>query len=268
MILWCDGGHDPAENMRRDAALLEAAEQGAEPVLRLFRFDPPGITLGRTQNPARDLDLERCRSAGVPWARRPTGGRAIYHDQEWTYSLAAALHEPSWGGSLHEAYGAASALVSESLQRLGVPATLARVRGSAPPQPAGPASAQELTARTTNRGSTVPCFSSTARHEIVIAGRKLVGSAQRRTARALLQQGSVLLGPSHLRLADFLPVPEETRPLVRAELEGSSTHAGAWVGERPPLELWADVLRALLPRGTRVLHDEEGMALLQPRPRG
>ena len=75
--------------MRRDAALLEridrAAAAGAdetEPVLRLFCFAPPGITLGHAQRPERELDLERCRCEGVPWAIRPTGGRAIFHAQE------------------------------------------------------------------------------------------------------------------------------------------------------------------------------------------
>src|SRR5436853_3259927 len=96
MLLWCDGGHDPAENMRRDAALLAAAEAdaGAPPVLRLFHFVPPGITLGRSQDPARTLDLERCRRDGVPWAVRPTGGRAVFHDAEWTYAFAAPLAHP------------------------------------------------------------------------------------------------------------------------------------------------------------------------------
>jgi lipoate-protein ligase A len=129
MILWCDGGHDPAENMRRDVALLEAAATGAETVLRLFTFVPPGITLGRAQDPARELDLDRCRVAGLQWAVRPTGGRAIYHDEDWTYSLAAGLADPSWGGGLEAAYGKTSRLLVASLTRLGVP-----VARRAPPE--------------------------------------------------------------------------------------------------------------------------------------
>src|SRR5258705_11210565 len=78
MILWVDGAHDPRENMRRDERLLAAAEGGAlaGPVLRLFTFAPAGITLGRAQDPARVLDLERCARDRVPGAVRPTGGRA------------------------------------------------------------------------------------------------------------------------------------------------------------------------------------------------
>jgi lipoate-protein ligase A len=247
MILWCDGGHDPAENMRRDVALLEAAATGAETVLRLFTFVPPGITLGRAQDPARELDLDRCRVAGLQWAVRPTGGRAIYHDEDWTYSLAAGLADPSWGGGLEAAYGKTSRLLVASLTRLGVPVALTpgAARGDLAPRSAG--------------GAAAPCFASTARHEIVLEGRKLVGSAQRRTARALLQQGSVLLGPAHLRLADFLAIPEQARSRVRAGLERASAHAGGWLGPLPTLACWAEALQAELPRDTHRVDGDEGL---------
>jgi lipoate-protein ligase A len=247
MILWCDGGHGPAENMRRDTALLEIAATGAEPVLRLFTFVPPGITLGHSQDPVRELDLDRCRAAGVQWAVRPTGGRAIYHDEEWTYSLAAGLADPSWGGGLEAAYRKVSHLLVASLARLRVPATLApgAARGDLAPRSVG--------------GAAAPCFASTARHEIVIEGRKLVGSAQRRTARALLQQGSLLLGPAHLRLADFLAIPDPARERVRAGLDQAAAHAGRWLGSRPPLARWADALQAELPPDTRRVEGDEGL---------
>ena len=250
MILWCDGGHDAVENMRRDAALLEAAARGAEPLLRLFTFVPPGITLGRAQDPRRELDLERCRADGVAWAVRPTGGRGIFHDEEWTYSLSAGLADPSWGGGLQAAYAQVSRLLVASLVRLGVPATLApgAARGSLAPRSA--------------LGAAAPCFASTARHEIVVEGRKLVGSAQRRTARALLQQGSVLLGPAHLRLAEYLAIPDPERRRVREGLERVAVHAGPWLGARPPLERWAEALAGELPPGTRRLDGERGLGLL------
>src|SRR5262245_38498278 len=99
MLLWIDGAHDALENMRRDTLLLAGAEARGEPVVRLFRFDPPGITLGANQRPERELDLARCMAEGVPWAVRPTGGRAIFHAEEWTYSLATPIDDPEWGGS-------------------------------------------------------------------------------------------------------------------------------------------------------------------------
>src|SRR5437867_4328452 len=127
MILWCDGPHEASENMRRDAGLLEAIERGAwpggaepaEPVLRLFGFVPPGITLGHSQRAEHELDLARCRADGVTWARRPTGGRDIFHSEEWTYSLAAPIADPDWGGALGESYARVSRLILASLGRLG-----------------------------------------------------------------------------------------------------------------------------------------------------
>src|SRR6185369_11423791 len=110
-----------AENMRRDVALLAAAEAGAEPVLRLFAFRPHGITLGAREDPERALDLERCRRDGVPWAVRPTGGRAIFHAEEWTYSLSARQDDSVWGGDLKQAYAATARLIQASLVRLGIP---------------------------------------------------------------------------------------------------------------------------------------------------
>jgi lipoate-protein ligase A len=251
MILWCDGAHDPAENMRRDAALLAAAESGAEPVLRLFDFRPPGITLGMNQDPERELDLERCASHGVPWAVRPTGGRAIFHQQDWNYALAAPLDDHDWGGRLGDVYARASVLIVRSLIRLGVPAALV------------PRAVAETAAKPWEvAGPVAPCFASTARHEVVLAGRKLVGSAQRRTAQALLQEGSVLLGPSHLRVADYLALPEPARERMRGALARATAPAEAWLGPAAPLARWADALASELgPRLTR-LNGASGAFLL------
>lgn len=254
MILWCDGGHDPAENMRRDAARLVAAEAGAPPVLRLFRFEPHGITLGHGQDPEAELDLARCRADGVPWARRPTGGRAIFHAEEWTYSLAAALDDPEWGGSLSASYQRVSSLVLRSLVRLGIPAASA-------PEPAAGREGPEGA----GAGVSPPCFASTTRHEIVLGRRKLVGSAQRRTRRALLQQGSVLLGPGHARLADYARIPEGRRDAWRAALARAAADASAYLGAAPPLERWGDALMAELPAGARRVDGAEAGAWLTLR---
>jgi len=260
MILWCDGGHDAAENMRRDRALLAAAGAGGEaggnvpprePVLRLFGFVPPGITLGRSQAAATELDLERCARDGVGWAVRPTGGRAIFHAEEWTYSLAAPIADPAWGGSLSQAYSRASGLVLRSLLRLGVPAALSPRAPRASGAEAGRMAAESAA-----------CFTATARHEIVLGGRKLVGSAQRRGGGALLQQGSVLLGPGHLRLADYLALPEARRDGVRRALEAAAAHAGGVLGTVASLGRWADSLMAELPPGTRRLDAAAGAPLL------
>ena len=256
MILWVDGAHDPRENMRRDERLLGTAESAAHarPVLRLFRFAPAGITLGYLQDPACVLDLARCERDRVPWALRPTGGRAIFHDQEWTYSFAAPLEPPDGAGSIAETYARLSTLIVRSLERLGVPAALA---------PGAPGS---HLARAEAGGALAPCFASTARHEIVLEGRKLVGSAQRRTARALLQQGSLLLGDGHERLADYLAVAAGEREGIRRALRASATHAGALLGSEAPLQRWANALIEVLPPGTQRIEGEAGLNLAAAEP--
>lgn len=251
MTLWCDGPHDAAGQMRLDAALLDrterAAAAGTRPsaVMRLFRFAPHGITLGYRQRPERALDLDACRAAGVAWAVRPTGGRAIYHAEEWTYALTAAIDDPVWGGDLAHAYDVASRLVLASLRRLGVPATAGRGHGPEDGDAAHPA-----------------CFASTARHEILLGGRKLVGSAQRRTRHALLQQGSVLLGDGHLRLAEFLALAPAARVAARDALDAASSHAGATLGADAALERWATALAAELGPGVRRVDGASGRFLL------
>lgn len=278
MYLWCDGAHDPAENMRRDAALLAAAERSPEiaPVLRLFRFAPHGITLGYAQHPDRELDLDCCRRAGVPWAVRPTGGRAIFHAEEWTYSLAARIDDPDWGGSLREAYKAISELLVRSLIRLGVPARSAPAASrsgigerpaSGPGATSGAGRGGEPACAAIGTGAqhavAAPCFVSTARHEVVLDGRKLVGSAQRRTARALLQQGSLLLGTGHLRLVDYLAIDDSARAAARDLLNARASGAEAFLGDNPPLERWAAALTQELP-GVRRIDDAAGLFLLTP----
>jgi lipoate-protein ligase A len=248
MILWCDGAHDPAENMRRDRALLDAAEAGAPPVLRLFRFVPHGITLGIHQRPERTLDLDRCRADGIPWAERPTGGRAIFHAEEWTYALATPIDDPEWGGNLREAYARASRLVLASLVRLGVPAEFA----SSSPAPDATGAGRDA------------CFASAAAHELLLEGRKVAGSAQRRGTRALLQQGSILLGEGHLRLADYLALGEAGRDRAREALRRATAPAAKHLGVDAPLERWADALGAELGAAVSRFDGEAGAFLLLP----
>lgn len=251
MILWHDGAHGPRENMRRDAALLEAVLSGAQarPVLRLFRFAPRGITLGHSQEPARELDLARLEEAGLEWATRPTGGRAIFHDEEWTFSLATPLGADGWAADAPSAYARTCVLLAEALQRLGVPVetSAGSTRGVGVPRE--------------RRGPAAPCFASTARHELTIAGRKVAGIAQRQVRHALLQQGSILLGDSHLELVDWTPLAEPQRASARARLAEVSTHAGTWLGARPELARLAQACSEPLPGAVR-LEGEAGASAL------
>lgn len=179
-----DGEWSGADNMARDHALARELRTGTG-VLRLYGWSRPTVSFGRNE-PARGLyDPTAADREGVAFVRRPSGGRVVLHDDELTYAVAAPLR--AWGG-LRGAYRAINEGLVAALERLGVPAELAgpSEEGEAP-----------LTAG--------PCFQHPAEGEVVARARKLVGSAQARVGRALLQHGSVLLSGSQDPLARIGP---------------------------------------------------------------
>lgn len=183
-----DGAHPGAVNMQRDGELLQAHQPGDDPVLRIYRWDPPAVTIGYNQD-LEGFDAAAAAAAGFGLVRRPTGGRAILHADELTYCIVGTSPGPLFGDTLHACYMKINEALLEFLSGLGVAAEI---------------SAGE--SREEMRGAL--CFKSAGQHEIRVGGRKLIGSAQRRRAGVFLQHGSILAGPGHLRLPDFVrPVP-------------------------------------------------------------
>lgn len=171
------------ENMRRDVALLDACARGAIPgAVRLYGFAPACLSLGRMQ-PVSDVDLEACERDGVDVVRRPSGGRAVLHDQEVTYSVVCRWSDPVFGGRVLESCARIHNAIASGLETLGV--------GTRPrSMPA------DLRRDARDGAAVADCFARPAAHELLDdRGRKLVGSAQARRAGALLQHGSVLLEP-------------------------------------------------------------------------
>jgi lipoate-protein ligase A len=164
-------GRSGAENMARDEALLDEVLRTGAAFLRLYRFDPPCWSIGRNE-PA----IDRPWRPGVEVARRPTGGRAVWHEHEVTYAVAAPL---ATFGRLRDAYRAIHERLARALRPLGVDATLA---------------ADRPTVRLSDRPTA--CFAATVGGEVLVAGRKVIGSAQVRRRDAFLQHGSILLDGS------------------------------------------------------------------------
>jgi lipoate-protein ligase A len=164
-----------AVNMAIDAGLLAVAERTGRAFLRLYCFDPPCLSFGRNE-PVTGYDRAAIARLGVDVVRRPTGGRAVWHEHEVTYAVAAPI--AAFGG-LRLGYRAIHAWLAAALRTLGAEATLA---------PEGP-----LPAVRAHGGA---CFAAPVGGEVLVDGRKLVGSAQARRGRALLQHGSVLLAGS------------------------------------------------------------------------
>ncbi|SVD87062.1 uncharacterized protein METZ01_LOCUS439916, partial [marine metagenome] len=125
-----DSPRDGASNMAIDKAILAACESGeVPPTLRLYSWKQPTLTVGYAQDIDREIDFGRCRELGVQVVRRPTGGRAILHHHEVTYSLAAPVPHPKFPSSLQGAYKIIARALIEGLEKLGVKdAVLANVR--------------------------------------------------------------------------------------------------------------------------------------------
>ncbi len=173
-----DGELPGAHNMARDMAVLEAVSAGqAPPTLRLYGWDPPCLTLGKHQG-LDAVDLDFCRREAIDVVRRPTGGRALLHHLELTYSVVAPLGAPPLPTALQEAYRLICGGLVRACRSLGIDAEL---------------TGGEVNLRLPNPTSTIPCFEAPADGEVVAAGRKLVGSAMRAHAGCILQHGAILL---------------------------------------------------------------------------
>jgi lipoate-protein ligase A len=178
--------------MAFDEALLRRARRTGETLYRVYAWSRPTVSLGRNQSARGYYNLALARARGIDFVRRPTGGRAILHHREITYSVAAPVAK---FGSLRESYRSVNRLLLEALRALGVHA------GEA-----------ETSTRTPAPGR-APCFVAPAAGELVAEGCKLVGSAQVREADAFLQHGSILVDDDQPLLAELI---ENSDPLPPA----------------------------------------------------
>jgi lipoyl(octanoyl) transferase len=222
--LWVDATARPGwANMAVDQALLDRAERAGERWLRLYGWNPHCLSFGRHEPAARRYDRGRVEALGLDVVRRPTGGRAVWHGREVTYALATPAAEL---GTVRESYIEIHRMLLDALARLGIAAQLAP-----PGQPV--------------RVDGGACFASPAGGEIMLAGRKAVGSAQLRQGGALLQHGSILLEgdqamvqavtrgtpPPDLAggLASLLSTPPPAEDLVEAIADAAAERwGGAW----------------------------------------
>lgn len=188
-----DGEGPPAFNMALDQAIAERVALGeCPPTVRFYGWDRPCVSLGYHQMPDRVLDVQAVYAHGIVVVKRPTGGRAVLHGDDLTYSIALPSGGP-WSIGITEAYRMLSEGLQRGFRRAGLDVALARGHreGLGP----GP----------------LPCFASTARYELVWKGRKLVGSAQRRLRGGLLQQGSIPLTRGPIRLEELVPAGQKVR---------------------------------------------------------
>ena len=180
-----------AWNMAVDEAILEAVGRGDSlPTLRLYAWQPACLSLGYAQ-PLSDVDLPRLKARGWELVRRPTGGRAVLHTDEITYSVIAPPDEPRVAGTVLESYGRLAAALVQALRLLDLPVEI-----------------QEK-AVSMNQAPNPVCFEVPSTSEITVRGKKLVGSAQARRKEGILQHGALPLSGDLTRILQVLVFPDE-----------------------------------------------------------
>ena len=183
-----------AWNMAVDEAILEHAQAGLDdslPTLRLYAWDPACLSLGHAQ-PFSDVDMSRLKERGWEVVRRPTGGRAILHTDELTYSVIARNNEPNVAGTVLESYNRLAQALLLAVKNLNLPV--------------------EMKEGKANGNSTLNpiCFEVPSTYEITVDGRKLIGSAQARKKEGVLQHGSLPLTGDLTRICQALVFENES----------------------------------------------------------
>jgi len=225
-----------AENMAVDEAVFRLNRREAlPPTLRFFGWKPPAVSLGYFQKTSREIDVETCRREGIDIVRRPTGGKAVLHEHELTYSLVAAVDHPLFTGDILETYRVISSCIVEALKRLGLAPEMVSEGRSAAGTP--------LEAY---------CFAAPSKYELLVGGRKICGSAQVRSGGAFLQHGSLLIDVDPSRAAAVMRVPA-------AGISGSTTTLREQLGRVIGADELARVLRGAFEDTLGITFAEDGL---------
>jgi lipoate-protein ligase A len=212
--------------MAIDEAIMQAvAKEEAPPTLRLYGWDPPCVSVGYSQSMRSEIDLEACRRRGYTWVRRPTGGRAILHIDELTYSVVAPQDEARVSGDIITSYRRISTGLVEGLRSL-----ISDV-GQA-----------DLMESTGSIEKSAACFDVPSHYEVTAHGRKLVGSAQVRRMGVVLQHGALPLKGDVTRLVDVLALSEQDRDGLRDVLRHRAIALDEAVGRVIPFGEVAEAL--------------------------
>lgn len=169
-----------------------------KPTFRVYRWDPYCVSLGYHQE-LSEIDAKLCKARGFDIVRRETGGRAVFHSEELTYSMVIPKGSKYYSDSILEVYNKISTVLVNALKASGVKGADLK-KGKAP----------DFKELYKEKLSSI-CFSSTSTFEVVIGNKKLVGSAQKRLKESVLQHGSIIVGEKHLELIDLLNIEEKLK---------------------------------------------------------
>ncbi|MGG0794926.1 biotin/lipoate A/B protein ligase family protein [Brevibacillus laterosporus] len=186
----------PEMNMAIDEAILTLHSQGkVPPTVRFYTWNPATLSIGYFQKMEKEINIDEVKRLGLGLVRRPTGGRAVLHDAELTYSVIVSEDHPQMPKSVTEAYKVISMGLLHGFQKLGLKAEMVSL-------------ATEEKAKYNSPGSSA-CFDSPSWYELVVEGKKVAGSAQTRQKGVILQHGSILLDMDVDLLFSLLTFPSE-----------------------------------------------------------
>lgn len=209
-----------ARNMAIDEAMMHQVASGAPPTLRLYGWEPAAVSLGYFQDFGTEVDEEACNSLGIDIVRRLTGGRAILHDVEVTYSLVISESHPMIPPSVTESYRVISEGLVRGLELLGLDA-----RMTIPERRSRSNGERRL-------GSSPACFDAPSWYEVTVDGKKIIGSAQVRKNGVVLQHGSIPLELDAEKLFTVLSFKsEEARERSKAVFLRNATSVRASLGK-------------------------------------
>jgi lipoate-protein ligase A len=234
-----------AWNMAMDEHLFRLAESSPRTFLRFYRWERPTASLGYSQEAPRVVDVDFCRARGIDIVRRMTGGKLVLHDREVTYAVASA-DAAIFTETLRDSYRLISRALLKGLERLGLSARLAETSPAAYIK------------------GTMPCFAFPARDEIETGGRKIAGSAQKRTGPLFLQHGSIPLEKDEALLSAVSRPGESPEGLGMTSLSealGRRIDFDAAVG--PLVQGFADFFGVAFERFTLTAADREAVRALE-----
>lgn len=167
-------GNSAAKNMAIDRAVLVASSEGkVPPTVRFYTWSPPAISIGYFQGISEEIDLEKCKELGVDYVRRITGGGAVFHEDELTYSIVVPEDHPQIPKNIMESYGRICGAVMKGLKNQGIDSVYAPI------------------------------------NDIISGGRKISGNAQTRKLKTVLQHGTVILDVDVEKMFSILRVSDE-----------------------------------------------------------
>ena len=180
--LFIDTGKAPASfNMALDEALLNWHSEGLiPPVIRFYGWEPAALSIGYFQKVEQEIDMEAVARLGLGFVRRPTGGRGVLHEHELTYSIIVSEQYPDMPETVTEAYRVLSEGLLEGFRNLGLDAYFSI--------PESESEKADL-----KKPKSAVCFDAPSWYEMVVAGKKVAGSAQTRQKGVILQHGAILI---------------------------------------------------------------------------